>query len=322
MAAIEIGHLVKRYQNGVTALNDLSLTVGEGEIFTLLGPNGAGKSTLIHILTTFYKPTSGTVVMLGKDARKDPAWIRARIGCVAQQVSIDAHLSLMENMVFQARLYNVEARAAKNRIEALIGDFGLQPYLGQPTASYSGGVKRRLDIAMRMVSMPKILFLDEPTVGMDVDSRKAMWSMLKKIRGEYKTTIFLTTHYLEEADLLSDAICVMKNGGKAAQGTPASLRDHIKKSMIRVAFSSAEAASRYEQPLARLAAAERADAREHCVYLSVKDSAAALPVVNRWLLDHQAGFHAIEIAKPTLEDVFLSLTHSNPSEAKGEIPAW
>ncbi|MCB2311867.1 ABC transporter ATP-binding protein [Clostridium tagluense] len=175
MLAIEIDKLVKEYKNGVRALDDLSLKVKRGEIFSLLGPNGAGKSSLINILTTYYKPTSGNVTMLGKDLCKNPDWIRTQIACVAQHISIDAHLSLMENMMFQSRLYKVDAQVAKERINSLIDSFKLDQYMKYPTSSYSGGVKRRLDIAMNMVSMPKILFLDEPTVGMDAQSRKTMW---------------------------------------------------------------------------------------------------------------------------------------------------
>ena len=180
MLAIEINKLVKQYKNGVRALDDLNLKVNCGEIFSLLGPNGAGKSSLINILTTFYKPTSGNVTILGKDLCKEPAWVRTQIACVAQRVSIDDHLSLMENMIFQSRLYKVDNATAKKRINTLIDSFGLSQYLKYPVASYSGGVKRRLDIAMNMVSMPKILFLDEPTVGMDIASRKAMWKIMQK----------------------------------------------------------------------------------------------------------------------------------------------
>ncbi|NJB06986.1 ATP-binding cassette domain-containing protein, partial [Clostridioides difficile] len=143
-------------------------------------------------------------------------------------------LSLMENMVFQSKMYKVEPQIAKQRIDSLIDKFDLSSYLKYPTSSYSGGVKRRLDIAMNMVSSPKILFLDEPTVGMDVDSRKSMWDMLLKIRDEYGTTIFLTTHYLEEAEQLSDNICIMKNGKDLAQGTPSSLRSYIRQNILRI----------------------------------------------------------------------------------------
>ncbi|TEB11979.1 Daunorubicin/doxorubicin resistance ATP-binding protein DrrA [Pelotomaculum propionicicum] len=175
----------RAFKNGVRALNGLSLSVKQGEIFSLLGPNGAGKSSLINILTTCYAPTSGTVTMLGKDLYKEPAYIRSKIACVAQTVSIDTHLSLLENMMFQSRLYRVDNATARKRINTLIDSFGLSQYLHYPVASYSGGVKRRLDIAMNMVSYPQILFLDEPTVGMDISSRKAMWEIVRKVRDDF-----------------------------------------------------------------------------------------------------------------------------------------
>lgn len=316
MLAIEIKNLVKEYKNGVRALKDLNLKVKKGEIFSLLGPNGAGKSSLINILTTYYKPTSGNVTMLGKDLCKEPAWIRTQIACVAQHVSIDAHLSLMENMMFQSRLHKVDAQVARERIDSLIHGFDLERYLKYPTASYSGGVKRRLDIAMNMVSNPKILFLDEPTVGMDVESRKAMWEMLLKIRDEYKTTIFLTTHYLEEADQLSDTVCIMKDGKELAQGTPSSLRNYTRQNMLRITFPNVEEIKKYKNDLDSTGLIKVSNLRDSSIFAVVDDSRKAFTAVNKWLLDHDLRFDGIEIVEPSLEDVFLALTGSE--ENRGE----
>ncbi|UWD47602.1 ABC transporter ATP-binding protein [Clostridioides difficile] len=310
MLAIEINNLVKEYKNGVKALNGLSFSVNSGEIFSLLGPNGAGKSSLINILTTFYKPTSGNVMMFGKDLINNPSWIRTQIACVAQQVSIDEHLSLMENMIFQSKMYKVEPQVAKERINSLIEKFDLASYLKYPTSSYSGGVKRRLDIAMNMVSFPKILFLDEPTVGMDVDSRKAMWDMLLKIRNEYGTTIFLTTHYLEEAELLSDNICIMKNGKDLAQGTPSSLRSYIKQNILRIAFHDIEDIKKYKNDIKNTCLVKFMSVRGNSLFTSVEESRTALTLINKFLLEHSIKFDAIEILEPSLEDVFLALTSS------------
>ncbi len=314
MSAIEVKKLVKQYKNGVRALDDLNIKVNKGEIFSLLGPNGAGKSSLINILTTYYTPTSGNVTVLGKDLFKEPAWIRTQIACVAQHISIDAHLSLMENMIFQSRIYKVEAKVAKQRIESLIDSFELSDYLKYPTVSYSGGVKRRLDIAMNMVSSPKILFLDEPTVGMDVNSRKNMWKMLLKIRDEYKTTIFLTTHYLEEAEHLSDTICIMKEGKDLAQGTPSSLRNYISQNIIRIAFSDTGKAKKCKDALDGMELVNFTSIRNNSVFASVGDSRTDYPKVNKFLLDHMVEFNAIEISEPSLEDVFLALTSANRGE--------
>lgn len=173
MYAIEAQNVVKQYKNGVQALNGLNISVKTGEIFSLLGQNGAGKSTLIKILTTYLKPTSGNLIMLGKDIAGQADKVRSEIACVAQQTSIDMHLSLEENMMFQSRLYKIPKAEAKKKMETLIADFGLEQYRKYPVSSYSGGVKRRLDIALNMMTNPKILFLDEPTVGMDIQIGRA-----------------------------------------------------------------------------------------------------------------------------------------------------
>lgn len=308
MLAIEINNLVKQYKNGVRALNGLSLKVNCGEIFSLLGPNGAGKSSLINILTTFYSPTSGNATILGKNLCKEPDWVRTQIACVAQRVSIDEHLSLMENMIFQSRLYKVDNAKAKKRISALIDSFGLSQYLKYPVASYSGGVKRRLDIAMNMVSIPKILFLDEPTVGMDITSRKAMWEIMRKIRADFKTTIFLTTHYLEEADKLSDTICIIKEGRELAQGTPETLKQYTQQNILRIGFSDKKKAEEYSESLAKTHMLPSINVREYSIFADAEDNRKTFENVNKWLLEKNVPFEAIEIARPSLEDVFLKLT--------------
>lgn len=308
MLAIEINNLVKQYKNGIKALDALSLKVKCGEIFSLLGPNGAGKSSLINILTTFYKPTSGNVTMLGKDLFKEPTWVRKQIACISQNVSIDDHLSLMENMLFQSRLYKVDNATAKKRIELLIDGFGLSQYLKYPVASYSGGVKRRLDIAMNMVSMPKILFLDEPTVGMDVASRKAMWEIIQKIKNDFKTTIFLTTHYLEEADALSDTICIMKEGHQLIDGTPESLKQYTKQNILRIGFSNKNKAKNCTNILSETHMLPSMKARENSILGDSGNDRKTFKNINKWLLENNIAFDSIEIIKPSLEDVFLKLT--------------
>ena len=308
MSAIQAENVIKKYKNGVQALDGLSLTVKDGEIFSLLGQNGAGKSTLIHILTTYLAPTSGLVTMFGKDIYREASEIRTQISCVAQRTSIDTHLSLTENMMFQSKLYKVPKDEAKTIMEILIACFGLERYLKYPVSSYSGGVKRRLDIALNMMSNPKILFLDEPTVGMDIQSRMAMWDMMKKIRTDFGTTIFLTTHYLEEADQLSDTICIMKNGKEIIQGTPLALREYLRKDILRISFSSKEEVKNCFQPLKSILALEESDLRQDKIITGLKNGHIDLEKASRWLLDHEVPFLGIEIVQPTLEDIFLRLT--------------
>ncbi len=315
MDAIRAEKVIKKYKNGLQALDGLSLNVKEGEIFSLLGQNGAGKSTLIHILTTYLAPTSGIVTMFGKDIYREASEIRTQISCVAQRISIDTHLSLTENMMFQSKLYKVPKDEAKKRMDTLIECFGLERYLRHPVSSYSGGVKRRLDIALNMMSNPKILFLDEPTVGMDIQSRIAMWEMMKKIRNDFGTTVFLTTHYLEEADQLSDTICIMKNGKEIIQGTPQELREYLRKDILKISFSSKEEAKSCFQSLKSILSLKESDLRQDKIMTGLKNGHTDLRKANQWLLDHQIPFLGIEIVQPTLEDVFLRFTGENGKEA-------
>lgn len=314
MTAIRTENLIKEYKNGVQALNGLNLAVKEGEIFSLLGQNGAGKSTLIHILTTYLTPTSGLVTMFGKDIYREAPEIRTQISCVSQRTSIDTHLSLTENMMFQSKLYKVPKVEARKRMETLIDCFGLERYLKHPVFSYSGGIKRRLDIALNMMSNPKVLFLDEPTVGMDIQSRMVMWNMMKKIRNDFGTTIFLTTHYLEEADQLSDTICIMKNGKEILQGTPRALREYLRKDILKISFLSKEEAKNCFQPLKGIFDLEETDLRHDKIITDLKNGHMDLEKANRWLLEHEVPFLGIEIIQPTLEDVFIRLTDENEKE--------
>lgn len=314
MAAIHVENLIKKYKNGVQALDGITLTVNEGEIFSLLGQNGAGKSTLINVLTTYVRPTSGSAIICGKNIYCEAAAIRTHISCVAQRTSIDVHLSLTENMIFQSELYKVPKAEAKKRMKTLIECFGLERYLKYPVSSYSGGIKRRLDIALNMMSNPKVLFLDEPTVGMDIQSRMAMWDMMKKIRNGFGTTIFLTTHYLEEADQLSDAICIMKNGKEIIQGTPHALREYLRQDMLKISFASKEEAKSCFEPLKSVVALEETDLRHDKIITSSKNGHTDLMKASRWLLDHGIHFLGIEIMQPTLEDVFIRLTSENGKE--------
>ncbi|MBU5591277.1 ABC transporter ATP-binding protein [Clostridium sp. MSJ-4] len=314
MEAIYVKNIVKRYKNGVEALNGLSLTVKKGEIFSLLGQNGAGKSTLINILTTYLEPTSGTAKILGNDIYTETDAVRRNIACVAQKTSIDTYLSLKENMILQSKLYKIPKEEAEVRMKILISCFALERYLQYPVSSYSGGVKRRLDIALNLMSNPQILFLDEPTVGMDIQSLMVMWNMMKKIRDELGTTIFLTTHYLEEADDLSDTICIMRNGKEVVQGTPTELRELIKNNMLNIRFANKSEAISCFTELSEARNDIKLFLREEKILVHSKQSIEDLQAISQWLFERKIKFEGIEIVQPTLEDVFLRLTEVNELE--------
>lgn len=308
MYAIQIKNVVKEYKNGVQALSGLNLTVKQGELFSLLGQNGAGKSTLIRILTTYLKPTSGHIMMFGKDIEKEATTIRTEIACVSQQTSIDTYLSLEENMLFQSRLYKIAKVEAFDRMEKLIVAFGLEQYRKYPVSSYSGGVKRRLDIALNMMTNPKLLFLDEPTVGMDIQSRRLMWEMINKIRNDFGTTVFLTTHYLEEADNLSDTICIMKDGKEVIQGTPLELRTYLRQDTLQIYFPNVSVLKQYFPQLQKHFYEQEIYVRNAVLVIHTHDSKNDMEKAVCFLLQKSIPFTGIEITQPTLEDVFLRLT--------------
>lgn len=293
----------KRYRNGVKALNELSLTVKEGEIFTLLGPNGAGKSTLIQILTTFLKADSGTLALMGKDYSNQSDEIRKIIACVAQKTSIDTHLTMKENMMLQSRLYKIPKHEAVQLMNDMIEKFNLQKYSDYPVSSYSGGVRRRLDIVLNLMSKPKLLFLDEPTVGMDVQSRSALWEMLRKVRKDYNTTIFMTTHYLEEADLLSDTICIMNEGRSIIQGTQDELKSIIRKQLIQIDFNSFQDT---QACVSSISEYFESTVHKYSVLVNVNCIKEDTKFITKCLLDKNISFRGLNIIQPTLEDVFLN----------------
>lgn len=308
MYAIDVQNVSKMYKNGVQALSNLNIQVKVGEIYSLLGENGAGKSTLIKILTTYLSQSSGTINVLGKNIQQNPSFIRSQIACVSQRISIDTHLSLQENMMFQAELYKIPKLEAKKRMAKLIKDFELAAYLDYPVLSYSGGIKRRLDIAMNMITNPKILFLDEPTVGMDIQSRKIMWNMIKKIRDEFGTTIFLTTHYLEEADNLSDTVCIMKDGKEVIQGSPLELKKYLQQNIIEIKFASSSEAKEMFRLLENNRHIKCVDIKKSIITITVKDVIETFKKLIMYLIDNEISFCGIDIVQPTLENVFLQLT--------------
>ncbi|MGW2720523.1 ABC transporter ATP-binding protein [Streptomyces sp. NPDC001492] len=227
MAVISAAGLARTFQTKrgpVEAVRGIDLTVREGEILGFLGPNGAGKTTTLRMLTTLLAPTGGAATVAGHDLAADPAGVRKACGYVAQSGGVDAQISVREELVTQGRLYRLPKPQAIARAEELARDLGLTELLDRKTSALSGGQRRRLDIAMALTHRPKVLFLDEPTTGLDPGSRADLWDLIRGLRDEHGTTVFLTTHYLDEADALSDRLVIVDKGVVAAEGTPSALK--------------------------------------------------------------------------------------------------
>ncbi|WP_328632389.1 ABC transporter ATP-binding protein [Streptomyces sp. NBC_00356] len=227
MAVISASGLARTFttKNGpVEAVRGIDLRVERGEILGFLGPNGAGKTTTLRMLTTLLAPTGGAATVAGCDLASDPAGVRRAVGYVAQSGGVDPSISVREELVTQGRLYRLPKPRAAARAEELAADLGLADLLERRTGALSGGQRRRLDIAMGLVHHPEVLFLDEPTTGLDPGSRADLWDLVRRLRAEHGTTVFLTTHYLDEADALADRIVVVDKGVVAAEGTPSALK--------------------------------------------------------------------------------------------------
>jgi ABC-2 type transport system ATP-binding protein len=232
---IRVQNLVKKYGD-FTAVNDISFDVAQGEIFAFLGPNGAGKTTTIKMLTTLLKPTSGTVELDGLNPAIDHTEVRKRFGIVFQDPSLDDELTAYENLDLHCILYKVPRKVRKERIQRLLTLFELWDRRDNPVKEYSGGMKRRLEIARGLLHTPKILFLDEPTLGLDPQTRNHLWTHVQKLNQEEKVTVFLTTHYMEEADRVAQRIAIIDHGKIVAQGTSQELKTNTSSETLEQAF--------------------------------------------------------------------------------------
>jgi ABC-2 type transport system ATP-binding protein len=292
----------------IEAVRGIDLVVREGEIVGFLGPNGAGKTTTLKMLCTLLEPTGGSATVVGADLRTDSVGVRRRIGYVSQAGSTSPEARAGEEFMSQAELYGISRSVAQKRGEALLAALDLGDVWDRPCGKLSGGQRRRLDIVMGLIHEPKLVFLDEPSTGLDPQSRANLWTHIRKLRDELGTTVFLTTHYMDEADSLSDRILIIDNGTIVAEGTPTELKMKVSGDAITLTLRTAGDAGRSAGIAAGLAGADTPVTEANVVRLHVTDGGSALPVLLKGLVD--AGIEAIgvEVNRPTLDDVFLTLT--------------
>ncbi|MFQ5580507.1 MAG: ATP-binding cassette domain-containing protein [Nitrospiria bacterium] len=316
--AIVVKELVKCY-GSLSAINHISFDVDAGECFGSLGPNGAGKTTLIRVLTGLIRKTEGEAFVAGHDVSKKPDQVRRAIGVVSQAMTTDLDLSGWENLDIYARYYAVPLKERRARISQLLDLIGLAPRAGDLVASYSGGMRRRLEIARGLIHRPKILFLDEPTIGLDPQSRRVVWELLQQFRREEKLTIFLTTHYMDEADLLCDRIAIIDNGKIIALETPENHKKKIPGSdIVDVALKRGDTSEQLETMIGELKTLPFVhqvilhqggpDSGSDKLSIYSDNGAQAIPVLMERLQSFGMKILSMGLKQQTLEDVFIHYT--------------
>lgn len=311
MSFIEAINLVKTYTPKgapvVRALDGLNLEVPQGSVTALLGPNGAGKTTTVKVLTTLIRPDSGSAFIDGVDVLADPQTIRRMIGASGQYAAVDQNLTGFENLMMVGKLYHLGARVARQRATELIEQFDLVEAQHRPVKGYSGGMRRRIDLAGALVINPPVLFLDEPTTGLDPRSRLGLWEVIERLVAD-GTTVLLTTQYLEEADRLADSISVIDNGQVIAKGTADELKASVGGLRVAITLVDEAQADDARRLLARFGSGEPAVAGGRAWVVPVTDGPAALAAIVSAAAEQGIGLHDAGMRRPTLDDVFLQLT--------------
>ena len=313
MHAIETVGLAKHYGE-TKALDGLDLVMPEGSILGVLGPNGAGKTTAVKVLTTLTTPTAGKAFVQGIDVEAEPARVRARIGLTGQYAAVEERMTARENLEYVGRLFHMSGAESKDRAKELLGRFDLVDAGDRVVSGYSGGMRRRLDIAMSLIARPSLLFLDEPTTGLDPRSRLAMWGLIEEL-GKEGTTTFLTTQYLDEAEALADSIVVIDRGKVIANGTADELKDLIGGDRLIVTIASMANLDKAKGAMSSMATGPieiSADRPELVVPIRAGDH--VVPNAIRALDDCDCDVVDVELRRPSLDDVFLSITGSSPDE--------
>ena len=304
---IEAVDLVKTYPRDVRALDGLSLTVGGGSIFGLLGPNGAGKSTTVKILTTLTLPDSGTAWVAGHDVLRHPDRVRRSIGSVGQRSAVDPHATGRENLVLEGRLYGLGGRELRDRVADLLERFILSEAADRIVQTWSGGMQRKLDVAMGLVHRPAVLFIDEPTTGLDPEARAGLWDEIRRLEAD-GLAILLTTHYLEEADRLAGNLAIVDQGRIVAAGTPEALKAELRGDAIHVELDSATAGPEAAGVLARLDGVGEPSVHGTTLSARADRAASAVPSVLAALDGAGIAVASVTVARPSLDDVYVRHT--------------
>jgi ABC-2 type transport system ATP-binding protein len=309
--AVVVESLEREFKGGIRAVDGLDLKVARGEIYGFLGPNGAGKTTTVRILTTLLRPTGGRAWVAGCDVVSEADAVRRAIGVALQEAAIDPLMTGRELLQMQGALHGLRGAQARERGATLLDRVGLVHAADRRVGDYSGGMRRRLDLALALVHRPDVLFLDEPTTGLDITSRTALWREVRALNDE-GTTVFLTTQYLEEAEQLADRVGIINDGTLVAEGTPGELKAHVGYPMIHVELVDPETAGRAREALSPLGKVEAADPNMPCrVDIPAKGGNSALAPVVRALDEAGVEVGSIEVVSPSLDDVFLSVTGSH-----------
>ena len=306
MDAIVAEQLTKHYK-AVQALDGVSFAVREGEVFGLLGPNGAGKSTTVRVLTTLTRPDSGRAFVAGEDVLRHPNRVRRAIGYVAQDSGVDWEATGRENLLLQGRIHGMAGKPLRTRVDELLGLVGLDDAANRVARGYSGGMKRRLDIAIGLVHRPKVLFLDEPTTGLDPEARAAMWVEVERLAAAESLTILLTTHYLEEADHLAERVAIVSRGKVVVEGTPDELKRNLQGESVTVEL--AESNGHVETAMRVIGdIGSEVNVEGQHVRTRVPNGAAAIPRILGALDDAGVAVASVTTARPSLDDVYLHYT--------------
>lgn len=305
--SIETRSLSKSFGD-LNAVDDISFTVDDGEIFGFLGPNGAGKSTTIMILTTLLKPTSGQALVSGFDVRDNPKKVREKIGYVQQETTVDEYLTGRENLLLQARLNHLPKNQIEKNIDEVLKLIELDDKQNDPVVTYSGGMRKRLDIAGGLLHRPKVLFLDEPTVGLDIQTRRKIWEYIKKIHKEFEMTIFLTTHYMEEADQLCNRIGIIDGGKIQVIDSPQNMKNAMGKEVISLTLEKSESEQTFLSELQKIELINKINRDGDKITLFASKGTEVIPKIFQISAELQIKINSISLTQPTLDDVFISYT--------------